>query len=123
MFFCTPDRTFKRLSSCYKRAERFAKKGTIDQSHPLAAAWGNCQMLLDAKSDYKVKPKNPSKLNMHYERRRNDAAYDIVLLDWFAERVENFSKGNLLEGDTSLQAMLFEWKERLLFDPRLMRNE
>lgn len=123
MFFCTPDRTFKRLSSCYKRAEYFAKEGTIDQTHPLAASWSNCKALLDAKSDYKAKPRNSSKLKKHHERRRNDDAYDIVLLDWFAERVEDFSKRNILEGDASLQAILYEWKQRILFDPRLMRNE
>jgi hypothetical protein len=117
MFFHIPDRTFKRLTGCYKRAVILGKQGEINNLHPLAAAWSNCKMMLDAKSDYKTKPKKTRKLKRHKERMINDDTYDINLLDWFASRVEDFSETAILTGDDSLAAILFEWKERICFNP------
>ena len=121
MFFHKPDTSFKRLIGCYKRAEIFAKKGVIDNKHPLAAAWSNAKLMLDAKSNYKTKPKNPKKLKKHLEKRLKDDTHDISILDWFSLKVDAFLKDNLIDGDVSLAAILYEWKSYLKFDPTALR--
>ena len=117
-----PDLTFKRLSSCYKRANQFAVEGVINNRHPLAAAWSNAKLMLNAKNDYKTKPKNPKKLKKHLERRLKDDTYDISILDWFALKVDCFLKDNLIDGDTCLAAILYEWKSYLKFEPTLLKD-
>lgn len=107
MLLHKPDKTFNRLVSCYKRAKTFSEEGEIDTKHPLATAWSNCKMMLDARADYS-------------EELCEDLTYDIVLLDWFAERVDIFAKSNVLAGDKTVAAILWEWLERMFFNPCLI---
>lgn len=98
--FPSPDKSYRRLSSCYKRAEAFAKAGEINSKHSLAAAWSNCKLMMDEQA----------------------SCFNILLLDWFASLVEIHSLKNILSGDTDLAAILFEWKELMFFNPCLIQN-
>jgi len=106
MIFHKPDKTFARLASCWKRANAFAieDKIKIDNNHPLAAAWENCKMFIDAEED------------------EEDMFYTIVCLDWFAEKLDNYAKNNMLNGDMNIARMLYEWRERMFFNPVLLRG-
>lgn len=105
MIFHTPDRSLKRLAACWKRAESFAHEGVIDYSHKLGPAWGNCKLFLDAS-----------------DNTQDERVYDLVLLDWFAERIDEYAKTNMMKDDETLSAILHEWKSRMRFNPVLMRN-
>ncbi len=76
-------------------------------------------MMLDAKSDYKTKPKKTRKLKRHKERMINDDTYDMkfACLAVVVAGVEDFPETAILTGDDSLAAILFEWKERICFNP------
>lgn len=89
-----PDRSFRRLSSCYKRAQRYGVSGDAT-GHKLSIAWDNCKLLIDDKQD----------------------AFAISCLDWFAKQVDEFLEKNLLSEDQILQFILYDWKVRLFFDP------
>ena len=93
MLFHTPDKTFKRLASCWKRAIS-AKPGSY-KGHKLTPAWANCLLALDD---------GPTPEN-------------IAVLDWFALKVDEYSKAHMIEGDDKLSAILYEWKSALGFDP------
>lgn len=101
MIFHTPDTTQARLASCFKRAVTLGKAGRIDSKHPLAAMWSNACLMLDAREG------NSSE----------ELAYDLVLLDWAAERIERFSQANMITGDETACAVLHQWLERLWLVP------
>lgn len=81
------------LAGMWKRARRFAKKGDIDAKHALFAAWSNCKMVIEAKD----------------EISEESIVEDLVFLDWFANKVEDFCKSNMIEGDDSFAAICYEW--------------
>lgn len=105
MLFHTPDKSQKTLVSCWKRAERFGRAGSV-MGHPLSASWSNAKMMLDAEDVDATKP-----------QRIEEMAYNLVILDWFAGKVDAFLKSHLLEGDATLAAILHEWKSRIFFTP------
>lgn len=112
MIFHQPDRTMSRLKSCWKRADYFAKKGAIDNRHPLAAAWSNCALFMSSWE--------PSRASTRLQREEEDGkeiAFDAVCLDWFAERLDRYAAGNLLSGDATVAAILFEWRLAMPFHP------
>jgi hypothetical protein len=101
MIFHVPDRSCKRLASCWKRAKKLALKGELkDKHHPLVIQWSNCCMILDASDKEAV-----------------DYVYDIVLMDWFALKVDEFCKSNMIADDMTARAVLAEWQARMIFDP------
>lgn len=89
------------IVSCWKRANRFEQEGEIDQSHPLYPSWMNALGMMDGK--------------------KSDAT--ITGLAFFAEQVEAYSHKNLLKGDQTLSAMLYNWKQKLWFDPEILAND
>jgi len=97
MIFHKPDRSFKRLSSCHKRAVRFAKKGEIDKSHGLFVLWVNCKMFLDANE------------------------YDLHTLDYFSMKLDEWAVNNILEGDETISEILRQWLEYMPCDPTKIR--
>lgn len=131
MIFHEPDRSFRRLAGCYKRATRFSKAGLIPHQHALAAAWSNCKYFLDAEQGEDVDALKKAWVEDrmplprdHQEEGRIalEAAFSIVCLDWFASKVDAYLECNMLEGDEALAAMLSEWQLRMKFDPsRLVR--
>ncbi|MDD5189406.1 MAG: hypothetical protein PHE50_00005 [Dehalococcoidales bacterium] len=101
MLFHEPDKSFKRLAGCWKRASRFALNTEISLEHPLYIAWNNCKLLLD-----------------HGDKKSSeDYCLDLVILDWFAMKIEEYSKDNMLTGDSSIAGILYEWKERIPVNP------
>ena len=115
MIFHTHDYTYKTLTSCWKRAKRFAKKGNINPKHDLAAAWSNCKMMLDAEDD---KPMRLCESVKSFESKQvKEFNYSLICMDWFAARVESFSKEHMLKDDKTLASILYEWQERMFFDP------
>jgi hypothetical protein len=111
-----PDKTFKRLAGCWKRAAAFAAPGAIYLAHPLSAAWENCKMILDAAETPRVETA---------EDRREAAesiCFDLVCLDWFAWRLDVFAEENMLAGDATVAAILQEWQDRMFFDPTKLCN-
>jgi len=42
--------------------------------------------------------------------------------DWFAEKLDNYAKDNMLNGDMNIARMLYEWRERMFFNPVLLRG-
>lgn len=105
MIFHQPDSTFKRLSACWKRAEKLAGNHAIDKNHPLAAAWENCKMFVQAEGD------NPTK---------EDIKFTLCCLDWFALKLDEYSRTNILSGDDSIAAMLFEFKQLMPINPTFL---
>lgn len=104
------DRSYKRIRLCYKRALTLATPCEVSLSHPLAPLWHNLKNFFGFSFDHP-----------------NETSYDndLILLDYFAMKVEKFAENNLVDGDKDLAAMLHEWKERcwwfnpLLLDTRL----
>ncbi len=43
--------------------------------------------------------------------------FDLVCLDWFAEKLDEFSKSNMLNSDVTVAAILHEWKSYFRFNP------
>ena len=110
-----PDNTCKTLKSCWKRAESFAKKGIIDSSHKLAAAWSNCKLFCDAED---LRPMNLCESYAGYEKYIvSEMLQTIVYLDWFATKINDYAKNNIINGDTSVAAILYEWQEKMMFNP------
>ena len=103
------NRSWKRLSGCYKRAMAHAQYGRIDPAHPLAIAWANCKMVLNAAND-------------SGKRSTESFLFDLSVLDWFASRVEIFAENHMLSEDKSAAAVLHEWLSRMPLDPRLLSN-
>ncbi len=93
MIFHTPDKSFKRLSSCWKRASSFSQKGIVDPNHPLAAAWSNTKLACDS----------------HLET--------LIMLDWFALKLNEHAKTHVISGDDSVAAILYEFKMMCFIDP------
>jgi hypothetical protein len=77
-----------------------ASPGEIDHRHGLYVAWENCKAFMDGS-----------------DGSPEDTAYDICLLDWFASRLDVYSKKNILANDGTVSAILYEWKSRMPFDP------
>lgn len=96
MFFHKPDKTLARIKSCAKRAKSLGQANDVPDNHPLSPAFYNMIMALDA-SDSSVE----------------DLVYDLLLLDWFAEKLDSFSKNNMLSTDPAVRAMLYQWQQRL----------
>lgn len=77
------------------------ERGQIDPAHKLAAMWSNTCLMLDARDS-----NDPEEMS-----------YDIVLLDYAAERIDDFSQGHMISGDESARAVLTQWLDRLWFVP------
>lgn len=116
MLFHAPDNSFARLKSCWKRAAKFAAPGEIDPSHPLAPAWSNCKLMLDAEGNGK-RYASFQEYVADEDERVEAAVFSLSCLDWFALKLDDYSKSHMLSGDASIAAMLHEWKERLILDP------
>ena len=104
MLLHTPDPTFARLASCWKRATSFAQAGCIDPAHPLAVPWANCEFMLSDSDN------------------ADDLAFDLCCLDWFALKLDEFAKTHILKGDLSVAAILFNWKRRMFIEPMALSN-
>lgn len=121
MIFHAPDPTYARLKSCWKRANSFAadmgQQVELGAPHRLAVQWANCKMMLDAASDFNAKPDKKNKRYWHGRRQAESMFYDIVLLDWFALKVNEFAKTNQLKGNITVAHILYEWRCRMPFDP------
>lgn len=111
MLLHKPDKTFKRLQSCWKRAERFAKPGDW-QDHPMATMFSNAVFMLDAGPQESARPGAEEAAEAIAQR-----SFDIVILDWVAMKIDDFLKTHMLDADQGLQAILNEWKARMPFDP------
>ena len=98
------DVSFKRLASCWKRAECFAKKGDIDLNHPLTSSWNNCKLFLEAQEE---------KIN----------GFNLVILDWFALKLNDYSKSHLLKDDITVSSILYEWKEWMFVNPVILSRD
>lgn len=101
MLFHRPE-GFSTLKGCWKRAQKFGHIADINPNHPLFVPWMNVQLFLDA------------------DDSAEKYCFDAVLLDWFACKVDEFSKNHILEGDDTVSAILHEWKKRMPFDPTRM---
>lgn len=96
MLLTESDPTLKTIISCCKRARHFASEtATMDVEHPLYTFWKNSELLL-VEDDYSTM---------------------IDLLDIRAQRIDKHSVDNMLKGDDTIAAMLFEWQQHLFFDP------
>ena len=93
MIFHAADPTQKRLASCFKRAVSLGKAGEIDHHHLLAPVWSNVCYFLDGGDEVD--------------------AYDLVLLDYAAMRIEEYSRDHLIANDESVRAILHQWLSRL----------
>jgi hypothetical protein len=74
-----------------------AKEGAIPKDHPLSAAFYNMKMFMDASTG----------------QTTDDIVADLIILDWFAAKVDAYSKDHMLTTDPVVCAMLFEWKSRM----------
>ena len=120
MIFHDHDKSYKRLATCWKRAKSFAKSGVIDSNHKLAAAWSNCKLLLDAEEDRQM---YFCEKHEYYENMMvKEFTYSIVCMDWFALKIDEYAKNNMLKDDDTVSAILYEWKERMFFNPTLVVN-
>ena len=108
MLLHKPDKTCKRLASCYKRAEQFAQKGDW-KGHALSIMFSNALMLLDAKDD-----------EASVDSKVSGKVYDMVILDWVAMKIDDYLKDHLIKDDQGLHAILFEWQSRLEINPKLL---
>ena len=113
----------KRLKSCLKRAQAMGRPGSIDKAHPLAPAFFNMKMFLDGREQI-VLPSfpfgEPEKFHAYEEDERvksnaAEGATDLVVLDWFAMKVDDFAKAHMLSTDTVACAMLHEWRNLMPF--------
>lgn len=120
MLFHAPDTSFARLKSCWKRAGRFAAPDKIEPSHPLAAAWANCEMMLDAEDG--GRPYTSTDLKTIEKEAGEACAFSISCLDWFAQKLDGYSKTHMLDGDANIAAMLHEWRARMVFDPTKLKG-
>lgn len=111
MIFHEPSR--QRLVACWKRAKSFARPGVIDKAHPLAAAWDNCKLFLDAQDNFGTSADPKERLREQVE----ELVYSLTCLDWFAQKLDAYSKQHMLAGDDTIAAILHEWKSRVFFDP------
>ncbi len=121
--FHSPDTSLKRLNACLKRAARFAKSGRVDKSHKLYVPFSNMQWYLDGEEispsdlpgywDSLTSYEKTLFLNFH---EREQIVQNLVALDWFAMKVDDYSKDNMIEGDETLGAMLFEWRKKMPFN-------
>lgn len=93
------------LESMFKRAVQFAQQGEIPANHPLAAAWANVKMFLDAHEG---------------EQDVDSIVLDARTLDWFATRVDAYAQKHMLTGDPGFAAIAFEWLHLLPFIPPAM---
>ena len=107
MIFHKPDKTFGRLKACWKRADRNAAMGVMDKSHRLAAAWENAKMFISADEGNVT----------------TDTRMKLFALDWFALKVDEYSKSNMIDGDTGLAHILYEWRERMPIDPSKLTTQ
>lgn len=107
MIFHQPDTTLSRLNSCLKRAKRFAKRGEIDKSHPLYTQYSNFIWYADGQE----------------ELNEEQLVQTMIGLDWFALKVEQYAKNNMLDGDKTLAAMLYEWQKRMPFGLPKKKND
>ena len=90
------DHNIQAMKSCWKRAERFARKGEIHGQH---LVWkSNVEAAMSAE-------------------------YDLGLLSWVAERIDLWCQDNLIDGDESMAALLYWWKEQMFFDPTALPND
>lgn len=115
MIFHAPDTSFARIKSCWKRAAKFAAAGEIDSSHPLAPAWSNCKLMVDAEDN--GKPYTATDIKTIEREAAEACTFSISCLDWFAQKLDDYSKINLIAGDKNIAAMLHEWQARMVFDP------
>ena len=100
MIFHSVDTTFSKIKGCYKRSLHYSNvsQGISTKEHPLGILWQNIKDLgLD---------KHES--NLYY-------------LDYFAHKIDDFLKDNLLDSDLVLQEILVEWRKCLPIDPRKFR--
>lgn len=95
--FHTIDTTRARLDSCLKRAKSMAKEGVIPTDHPLSAAFYNMMLYLDASEG----------------QTSDDIVADLLALDWFALKVDEYSKTHMLTTDPVVCAMLYQWRQRM----------
>jgi len=56
------------------------------------------------------------------DRKAQEVGFDMVILDWMAERIDKHLQSNMVEGDKDLAAILHEWKTRMVFDPSGLGN-
>ena len=73
----------------------------MDKSHVLAPSWENAKMFISADG----------------EDTGIDTVMHLFALDWFALRVEEHSKTHIIEGDTGLSHILYEWRDRMPLNP------
>lgn len=106
------DRTKGRLRSCWRRAAKLAKKGEIDKNHRLAAAWSNCKMFIDARE-----PSGAPTFREQTEEDGVELAFNAICLDWFAGKLDAYAKNNMLDGDATVAAILYEWRAAMPFHP------
>jgi hypothetical protein len=107
MIFHTPDTSQERLAQCFKRAVTMPalKSDVLTTDHPLAAMWANVCMFMD------------TAVGETDADRLEGRVHDIVLLDYVAMRIEEFSAAHLLADDAGVRALLAQWRERLGFVP------
>lgn len=118
MLFHSPDTSHKTLKSCWKRAESFAQPGVIDANHQLAAAWSNCKLFCDAED---LRPMYLCESFAGYKAHSvSEMTHTMVCLDWFALKLNDYAKTHLLKGDQSIAAMLYEWQNKMIFNPVFM---
>ena len=122
MILHKPDHSFGRIRSCWRRANSFAKKGEMEESHPLFITWSNVLLFLDANIPGPP-PKKEKRLWGHKRRVALSHVFDITIMDWMAMKIDDYSKNNILKGDSTVSAILFEWKERMFFDPTMSQGE
>ncbi len=104
MIFHVPDKSYKRLVSCWKRANALGKplpwwyEMFYDlEKHPLHRQFQNLVLAMDC-----------------------DEPPDLVLLDWFAMQVDEYSKHHLLVKDRVARDLLLQWKAMMFIDPTKM---
>jgi hypothetical protein len=101
------------------------KPGDVDPAHPLAAAWSNAELMLQAMPAHKSTSCDLPEAARQTAMRENSAEWlcNLVVLDWFAERVDRYAKCHLVDGDSSLAAMLHAWLIQMPLNPLLMPGE
>lgn len=105
MIFHEPDTTYKNLKQCWKRANALAKplpwyyEMFVDVSnHPLHVQLENMKQAIP-----------------------DDELPDLALLDWFAVKIDEFAKTNLIANDRIARDCLWQWKEMMFIDPTRMK--
>ena len=93
MLLHTPKMT--DIKQCLKRANAFAAEGVVSGKH---AVW----------------------LSNAYAVQEN--RYDIFPIAWLASKINTWAETNILEGDASMAALLYEWKSMLFFDPEKLSD-